>query len=382
MTVLLDLAAVNILDARSVLTAFGVAGVFVVLFAETGLLVGFFLPGDSLLFTAGLLSSTAVAQPLPLPLVLVASVGGALLGAQVGYLIGRRAGPALTDAGRRPKISAAMSRSRHLLDRYGHGRAIVLARFVPVVRTVLNPVAGALGVPARVFTLWQIVGGVLWTCGLVIAGFLLGRSVPGIDQYLLPVIGLIVVVSLLPLAIELVRAKRRQPVDEPPTLRQQGPPGRPIPDDAPTERRRVGSRRKSTPLPRVMIVDHDPVRRARLAAMLDHAADLELVGSTSNTAITRVLLDMLGTACPDMVLVALDLPDGDGPGTTATIHAGYPHIRVLTYAVNPAYPLAAQAMAAGASAVLAEETLLDDLRNAMGAPAHQVVQRKSKGRDE
>lgn len=217
MTVLVDLAAVNILDARSLLTAFGVAGVFVVLFAETGLLVGFFLPGDSLLFTAGLLSSTAVAQPLPLPLVLAASVAGALLGAQVGFLIGRRAGPALTNDTRRPKIAAAMVRSRHLLDRYGHGRAIVLARFVPVVRTVLNPVAGALGVPARKFTLWQAVGGVVWTGGLVLAGFLLGRSVPGIDQYLLPVIGLIVTVSLLPLAVEIVKAKRRRPADEPPT---------------------------------------------------------------------------------------------------------------------------------------------------------------------
>jgi membrane-associated protein len=209
-SVLLDLALINLLDARSLLTAFGVAGIFVVLFAETGLLVGFFLPGDSLLFTAGLLSSAAVAQPLPLPWVLVAAVAGALLGAQVGYLIGRRAGQALTDQARRPKIAAAMTRSRHLLDRYGHGRAIVLARFIPVIRTVLNPVAGALGLPARTFTVWQVVGGVVWTVGLVLAGFLLGRSIPGVDQYLLPIIALIVVVSLLPLAVEAFRARRRR----------------------------------------------------------------------------------------------------------------------------------------------------------------------------
>ena len=164
-SVLVDLAAVNILDARSLLTAFGVTGIFVVLFAETGLLVGFFLPGDSLLFTAGLLSSTAVAQPLPLPLVLLAAVAGALLGAQIGFLIGRRTGPALTDRARRPKVADAMTRSRQLLDRYGHGRAIVLARFVPIVRTVLNPVAGALAVPARIFALWQIIGGLVWTVG-------------------------------------------------------------------------------------------------------------------------------------------------------------------------------------------------------------------------
>jgi membrane-associated protein len=101
-----------------------------------------------------------------------------------------------------------MSRSRELLDRYGHGRAIVLARFIPVIRTVLNPVARALAVPVRGFTLWQTIGGLLWRVGLVLAGNLLGRSVPGIDQYLLPVTALIVVVSLIPLVIELVRARR------------------------------------------------------------------------------------------------------------------------------------------------------------------------------
>jgi membrane-associated protein len=205
-----DIVAVNLLDARSLLAAFGVVGIFVVLFAETGLLVGFFLPGDSLLFTAGLLSSAAVPEPLPLTWVLVAAASGALLGAQVGYLIGRRVGPALTDRARRPKVAAAMIRSRHLLDRYGHGRAIMLARFIPIVRTVLNPVAGALAVPARTFTLWQVLGGLLWSVGLVVAGFLLGRSVPGIDQYLLPIVALIVAVSLVPLAIEVVRGRRRR----------------------------------------------------------------------------------------------------------------------------------------------------------------------------
>jgi membrane-associated protein len=316
MTVLLALAAVNILDARSLLTAFGVAGIFVVLFAETGLLVGFFLPGDSLLFTAGLLSSTAVAQPLPLPLVLISSLAGSLLGAQVGYLIGRRAGPALTNTARRPKIAAAMTRSRRLLDRYGHGRAIVLARFVPVVRTVLNPVAGALGVPARVFTLWQVVGGVLWTAGLVFAGFLLGRSVPGIDQYLLPVIGLIVVVSLLPLAVELVRSRRRRTDDDPPTQllqRPQDPRGLRDPGEAATTPLRMGRGELLPKAPRVMLVDHDPARRSRLTAVLNSAPDVQFVGSASTAAIPRDLLDTLGRTRPDVVLVALDLPEDDGP---------------------------------------------------------------------
>lgn len=206
--------ALNPLDARSLLTAFGVAGIFAVLVAETGLLVGFFLPGDSLLFTAGLFTSTAPGSPLHLPLgqVLVAAAGGALVGAQLGFVLGRRAGARLL-AGRRPRLVAAAARAERLLARYGHGRAVVLARFVPVVRTVLNPLAGALGMPARTFTLWQVLGGLGWTVGLVLAGTGLGTVVPSIDRYLLPVVALVVVVSLLPLGAELLRARReRQPV--------------------------------------------------------------------------------------------------------------------------------------------------------------------------
>ena len=84
----------------------------------------------------------------------------------------------------------------------------MLARFIPVVRTVLNPAAGALRTPTAVFTLWQIIGGLVWTVGLVMAGYALGAFVPGIDDYLLPVIALIVIVSLIPLALELLRARR------------------------------------------------------------------------------------------------------------------------------------------------------------------------------
>lgn len=210
MTALLQ--TVDILDARSLLTTFGSLGILVVLFAETGLLVGFFLPGDSLLFTAGLLSSAAGggSTGLSLPVVLAAAAAGALVGAQVGYLIGRRAGPALTDRAR-PRVVAAMDRSRQLLGRYGHARAIVLARFIPVVRTVLNPMAGALGVPAGRFTIWQVTGGLIWTCGLVLAGYLLGNTVPGVDRYLLPVVALVVMVSLVPIAVELLRARRAGP---------------------------------------------------------------------------------------------------------------------------------------------------------------------------
>ncbi|MFE2148751.1 DedA family protein [Streptomyces lavendulae] len=202
--------AVNLLDAQSLLSTFGVLGIAVVMFAETGLLIGFFLPGDSLLFTAGLLCAGASGQgpSLSLPAVLAAAGAGALAGAQCGYLIGRRAGASLLDRSRSRRLHEGAERAGELLERYGHAKAIVLARFVPVVRTVLNPLAGALEVPARVFTLWQVAGGLVWTVGLVLAGYGLGSSIPNVDRYLLPIIAVIVAVSLLPLAVELLRSRR------------------------------------------------------------------------------------------------------------------------------------------------------------------------------
>ncbi|WP_329056142.1 DedA family protein [Amycolatopsis sp. NBC_01488] len=202
----------NPLSATSWLSSLGTAGVFLVLFAETGLLIGFFLPGDSLLFTAGLFCTTSATAPvhLSLPAVLVASAAGALLGAQTGFLLGRRGGRALLARTRNRHLHQGLTRAEELFGRYGHAKAIVLARFVPVVRTVLNPLAGILAVPARTFTIWQTVGGLVWSAGLTLAGYLLGASIPGIDQYLLPIVALVVVISLVPLALEFRRDRRRR----------------------------------------------------------------------------------------------------------------------------------------------------------------------------
>jgi membrane-associated protein len=203
-------SAVNLLDATSLLSSFGTLGIAVVLFAETGLLVGLFLPGDSLLFTAGLFAAAGAGAPvqLSLPLVIVAAAIGATAGAEAGYLIGRRSGPLLLEGHDRPRLRAATERAGHYLDRYGYGKAIVLARFVPLVRTVLNPLAGIAGVPHAIFTRWQVLGGLLWTVGVTVAGYVLGKTIPGIDRYLLPVIALVVLVSLTPIAIEALRTRR------------------------------------------------------------------------------------------------------------------------------------------------------------------------------
>ncbi len=202
--------AVNVLDAHSLLAAFGVMGVGVALFAETGLLIGFFLPGDSLLFTAGLLCTGTADRGLKLSLapLLVAAAVGALAGSQCGYLIGRKAGGTLLARSRSARLHEGAQRAEELLERYGYAKAITLARFVPVVRTVLNPLAGALQVPVRTFTVWQMASGLVWSLGVTLAGYALGSTVPNVDRYLLPIIALIVVVSLTPLAAEAYRARK------------------------------------------------------------------------------------------------------------------------------------------------------------------------------
>ncbi|AEM85789.1 DedA family protein [Streptomyces violaceusniger] len=186
--------ALNPLDAAELLTAFGTAGVFVALFAETGLLIGFSLPGA-----------------------LLAAAAGALFGAQTGHLIGRRAGRAVPVRTRGRHLIDGVRRAEELLARYGHGRAIVLARFIPVLRTVLNPLAGMVRVPARTFALWQVAGGVVWTAGLVVGGYALGARIPNLDRCLLPLVAVIVAVSLLPLALEALRS-RRTPIAAEPTV--------------------------------------------------------------------------------------------------------------------------------------------------------------------
>ena len=202
--------ALNPLDAHSLLSSIGTFGLFLVIFAETGLLIGFFLPGDSLLFTAGILCTTRAdrALHLSLPTVLLAAVAGALLGAQVGYLIGRRAGPRLRSRSG-PRVQQGLERAESALERYGPAKAIVLARFIPVVRTMLNPLAGALRVPARVFTTWQVLGGLVWSVGVTLAGYGLGSRIPSIDKYLLPIVAVVVALSLLPVALEVRRERIR-----------------------------------------------------------------------------------------------------------------------------------------------------------------------------
>jgi membrane-associated protein len=202
--------ALNPLSSTSLLASLGALGVFLALFAETGLLIGFFLPGDSLLFTAGLLCAGSATSKthLSLPLVLLAAAGGALIGAQTGFVIGRKGGRPLLERSGNRFLRKGAERSQQLLSRYGYGKAIVLARFIPFVRTVLNPMVGALDVPARSFTIWQVAGGLLWSIGVTMLGYGLGSAIGNVEAYLLPIIAVIVVLSLIPLLLEFIRHKR------------------------------------------------------------------------------------------------------------------------------------------------------------------------------
>ena len=198
------------LSAQHLLDVLGVAGVVLILFAETGLLLGFFLPGDSLLFVAGYatVAHNSLHFTLSLPALLVLAPIAAILGAQTGFEIGRRAGPRLFARPESRLFKAEyVDRTRAVIDQFGAGKAIVLARFVPVVRTFLNPMVGTVGTPARTFARWNVVGGLLWTIGLVLLGHGLGH-IDFVRKHVEVLVLAVIVLSVVPIAFETTRRLR------------------------------------------------------------------------------------------------------------------------------------------------------------------------------
>jgi membrane-associated protein len=176
-----------------------------IVFIETGFFVGFFLPGDSLLVTAGIFSSAGV---IPLHWLLAPVMLCAIVGDQIGYWIGRAAGPALYR--REDSLffrRSHLQRAHEFYEKYG-GRAVIFARFVPIVRTFCPPVAGAARMPYSRYLIFDIFGGVLWVGAMILGGYFLGRSVPNIGQRIHYVIAVVVVLSLLPAVISILRARR------------------------------------------------------------------------------------------------------------------------------------------------------------------------------
>ncbi|GAA3394181.1 DedA family protein [Cryptosporangium minutisporangium] len=213
-----ELLAANPIDPKYLVTTFGLFGIWAILFAETGLLLGFFLPGDSLLFLAGIATSatgaTIVGASLSLPGMLIGGPICAIAGAQFGHFLGAKYGRRLFD---RPNSrlfkGIYVEKAEQAFVKFGPAKAVVFARFIPIVRTFLNPVAGMLGMPTRQFFLWNVVGAILWVDGIVLLGYFLGDVVDEnfpIDKYLVPGIAFIIFLSILPVLIEWIRSRRHK----------------------------------------------------------------------------------------------------------------------------------------------------------------------------
>ncbi len=195
-------------DLRTFIEQIGYFGIYLVIFAESGLLVGFFLPGDSLLFTAGFLASPSVAFFDILPLV-IGSWIAAILGDNVGYHFGSKVGRKLFR--REDSLlfkKAHLIKAEELYEKHG-GKAIILARFMPVVRTFAPIVAGVGHMNLRKFMFFNFIGGTLWVFGLMLSGYFLGSLIPDVDKYLLPIVLVIIMASVLPPMIHIYKENKK-----------------------------------------------------------------------------------------------------------------------------------------------------------------------------
>lgn len=194
-------------DLPQLIKSLGYFGVWAIIFAESGLLIGFFLPGDSLLFTAGFVASQHL---LNVWILIIGAFICAVLGDNVGYTTGNKFGRRLFQ-----REDSWLFHKKHIVKTQRfyqqHGKkTIILARFVPIVRTFAPIVAGLGSMQYRTFMFYNLIGGLIWTFGITILGFFLGKSLPPeqVDKYLLPIIGLIIVVSLVPSVIHFIQESR------------------------------------------------------------------------------------------------------------------------------------------------------------------------------
>lgn len=182
-------------DLAELIRAVGLVGLFIIVFAETGLFLGFFFPGDSLLFVAGLLAAQGL---FPISMLISVLLVAAITGNIVGYWFGKKVGPKLFERDDSLLFHKAhIRRAQSFYEKHG-AKTIMLARFVPIVRTFGPIVAGIAGMNYRSFMTYNILGAVLWTFGLTLGGYLFGNLITDVDRYLLPVILAIIVISFLP----------------------------------------------------------------------------------------------------------------------------------------------------------------------------------------
>ncbi len=196
-------------DLETLVKGIGVIGVWAVIFAESGLLIGFFLPGDSLLFTAGLLASPAF-KFIDLWSLLIGSWVAAIVGDNVGYEFGKRVGRKLFKKEEslffNPKN---LEKANAFYETHG-GKAITLARFIPVVRTFVPIIAGISHMGHKKFTFYNFIGGTIWVWGMILGGYFLGSFVPNVDKYILPIVLIIIIGSVAPAAWHLYKDNKQQ----------------------------------------------------------------------------------------------------------------------------------------------------------------------------
>jgi membrane-associated protein len=195
------------LDVNQIIQTGGLLAILAILFAETGLLLGFFLPGDTLLIAAGIFASQG---KLPLGTLLLLTPIAAILGYRVGYKIGEQAGPRLfkRDDGVLFRTEY-INRTEDFINKHG-GKAILLARFIVVVRTVIPLVAGVGKMPKRRFMFYNIVGGILWTTSIILAAYWLGNQIPNLDKYLILLVFGAMLITTGGGLIEVMRTKSRR----------------------------------------------------------------------------------------------------------------------------------------------------------------------------
>ncbi len=207
----------NLLDPNFIVGDLGLIGILAILFAETGLLIGLAFPGDSLLFVAGIAASGTGAALLgganipPIPLFIGAPIA-AFVGSMVGRWFGEKYGKKLFDRpdGRFFNQNRVQATEKWLV-KYGTSKALILARFIPFVRTLINPMCGIVNVPKRTFVIASAVGAVIWTDGVLLLGYVLGERLEGsVDHYLLPIIGLIILLSVVPVGLEILRERKKK----------------------------------------------------------------------------------------------------------------------------------------------------------------------------
>jgi membrane-associated protein len=194
------------LNPELLIRTFGLVGFFAIIFAESGLFFGFIFPGDSLLFTAGLLSPSLGVNVW---LISIGAMVMAIIGDSVGYYFGKKVGPALF---KREDSFFFNKKYLHKAEVFfeEHGpRSIILARFIPAVRTFTPILAGAAKMSYKTFLTYNVIGGVVWGGGITLLGYYLGSVIPNIDHYLLPLVLVIVVVSFIPVGIGIYQEMRK-----------------------------------------------------------------------------------------------------------------------------------------------------------------------------